>query len=339
MSADTTSVFYQVGQAVATQITSNNSTFLGATNTFTATQTFADVVIGTGYTIQLTDHVDHGVLYSDTAGNLSTKAGFEYDASSDTLKVSNLSVTGTTTTLTTTNTEIKDNVITLSKGANTDASYSKDSGIFIERAQGSNSAALVWDETSDRFAVGTLLPVAEVRHRRYTIGTAVAGEFYYLYAVGTYATSNFIDVNINSTGNTGSPSTDDPIYYETYGPQDELVLNLPSSVQTVGELQAYLDNFDYTGLQYAVGGSTPNTDVSSDSRLYVALNTAQSGTSLVNYDGAAGATTEVITPAEDASTGTDDTLRITPGEFQVGGLTINTQPLGDYADFTAGLNA
>jgi len=154
MSADTTSVFYQVGQAVAAQITSNNSTFLGATNTFTATQTFADVVIGTGYEIQLTDHVDHGVLYSDADGNLSTKAGFEYDASSDTLTVSNLSVTGTTTSVQTTNTEIKDNLIVLNEGANDSATEAKDGGLLFERASGTQNAAFLFEESQDRFEIG-----------------------------------------------------------------------------------------------------------------------------------------------------------------------------------------
>ena len=154
MSADTTSVFYQVGQAVATQITNNNSTFLGATNTFTATQTFADVVIGTGYTIQLTDHVDHGVLYSDASGNLSTKSGFEYDASSDTLTVSNLSVTGTTTSVQTTNTEIKDNLIVLNEGANDSVTEANDGGILFERASGTQNGALLFEESQDRFEIG-----------------------------------------------------------------------------------------------------------------------------------------------------------------------------------------
>ena len=92
MPADTTSVFYQVGQAVSTQISSANTSFLGTNNTFTGTQTFADIIISSGNTIQLTDHTDHGVLYSDTAGNITSEAGFTYNAGTDLLTAPNLTV-------------------------------------------------------------------------------------------------------------------------------------------------------------------------------------------------------------------------------------------------------
>jgi hypothetical protein len=48
-----TSVFYQLGQAVAIQISNNNSVFFGTANTFTATQTFADIVISSGNKIEI----------------------------------------------------------------------------------------------------------------------------------------------------------------------------------------------------------------------------------------------------------------------------------------------
>lgn len=155
MSADTTSVFYQVGQAVKAEIASGNQGLLNTAQTWVGTQTFADVIIATGKTITLTDHTDHGVLYSDASGVLSTKAGFEYDASSDTLTVSNLSVTGVTTSVQTSNLEVKDNFIHVSKGANAGA-YDKDSGLYFERAQGNEAQAFIWDESEGRFVLGGL---------------------------------------------------------------------------------------------------------------------------------------------------------------------------------------
>jgi hypothetical protein len=328
--ADASTILYQMGQTVAQKLNNSSASLLQGNNTFTGSNTFQNVSIGN---LNIESNVSIGGNLSTsgdtTLGGLSTLRAATFG---DNVTVNgNLTVNGTTTTISTTNTDIEDNVITLSKGASTEASYTQDSGLYIERALGSEAAAFIWDESEARFTVGTLLPIEQVSHRRYTIGTTSATEYYYLYAVGTYATSNYIQINLNSTG--------DPVYYETYGPQDELVLNIPASVQTVGELQAYLDGLDYTGFQYAVGGSTPNTDVSSDSRLYVGLYTAQAGTNLVPFNGTAGATMEVVTPAADASTNTDDSLRVTPGELQVGGLTINEQSLGSYADFTAGLNA
>jgi hypothetical protein len=329
--ADASTILYQMGQTVAQKLNNSSNSLLQGNNTFTGSNTFQNVSIGN---LNIDSNVSIGGNLSTsgdaTLGGLSTLRAATFG---DNVTVNgNLTVNGTTTTISTTNTDIEDNVITLSKGASTEASYAQDSGLYIERALGSEAAAFIWDESEARFSVGTLLPTEQVLHRRYTLSTAVAGEFYYLYATGTYATSNYIIVNLNSTSG-------DPVYYETYGPQDELVLNLPSSIQTVSDLQAYLEGLDYTGFQYAVGGSTPNTDVSSDSRLYVEFYSSQANTNLVGYTGSAYGSMEEVIPAADASTSADDSLRVTPGELQVGGLTINEQSLGSYSDFTAGLNA
>jgi hypothetical protein len=187
MSADTTSVFYQVGQAVKAEIASGNQGLLNTAQTWQGTQTFADVIIATGKTITLTDHVDHGVLYSDASGVLSTKTGFEYDASSDTLTVSNLSVTGTTTSVQTTNLEVKDNFIHVSKGANAGA-YDKDSGLYFERAQGSEAQAFIWDESEDRFVLGQLSGGGSTKTVTFTDLDA---------QIGTAAPGATIDININ----------------------------------------------------------------------------------------------------------------------------------------------
>jgi hypothetical protein len=48
-----TSVFYQLGEAVAIEISSNNSVLLNTANTWTATQTFADIVISSGNKIEI----------------------------------------------------------------------------------------------------------------------------------------------------------------------------------------------------------------------------------------------------------------------------------------------
>ena len=48
-----TSVFYQLGEAVAIEISNNNSVLLNTANTWTATQTFADIVISSGNKIEI----------------------------------------------------------------------------------------------------------------------------------------------------------------------------------------------------------------------------------------------------------------------------------------------
>ena len=64
----------------------------------------------------------------------------------------NLTVQGSTSTLSSTNSVVSDKIIELGNG--TSGSPSGDSGIVIERGSSSN-AFMGWDESSDRFVVGT----------------------------------------------------------------------------------------------------------------------------------------------------------------------------------------
>lgn len=64
----------------------------------------------------------------------------------------NLTVNGTTTTVASTNTTIADNLIELNSGA---SSNTNDCGILIERGSTGDNAILMWDESADKFIVGT----------------------------------------------------------------------------------------------------------------------------------------------------------------------------------------
>jgi len=64
----------------------------------------------------------------------------------------NLTVNGTTTTLATTNSVISDNLIELNTGASSNAN---DCGIVVERGSSGDNAIFAWDESADRFILGT----------------------------------------------------------------------------------------------------------------------------------------------------------------------------------------
>ena len=64
----------------------------------------------------------------------------------------NLTVNGTTTTVATTNTTITDNLLELNSGASSNAN---DAGILIERGSTGDNAIIAWDESADRFTLGT----------------------------------------------------------------------------------------------------------------------------------------------------------------------------------------
>ena len=68
----------------------------------------------------------------------------------------NLTVNGTTTTVATTNTTVTDNLLELNSGAGSNAN---DSGILIERGSTGDNAIIAWDESADKFIVGTTTAV------------------------------------------------------------------------------------------------------------------------------------------------------------------------------------
>ncbi len=84
------------------------------------------------------------------SSDVNAEANLTFDGSTLTV-AGNLTVSGTTTTLSTTNTIIADRLIELANGASTGA----DSGIIIERGSTGDNAAIVWDESADRFVMAT----------------------------------------------------------------------------------------------------------------------------------------------------------------------------------------
>ena len=92
------------------------------------------------------------VVYAGTNGVLSAEAGFEYDASSNTLTVANLTVSGDTTTVSTTNMLVEDKLVELANGQS--GTPSGDIGMVFERGS-SDNAFMGWDESADEFHLAT----------------------------------------------------------------------------------------------------------------------------------------------------------------------------------------
>jgi len=84
----------------------------------------------------------------------------------------NLTVSGTTTTVNTTNTTVSDNLLELNSGA---GSNSNDVGIIVQRGSTGNDALFMWDESEDKFALGTTTDNASsTGNLNMTTGTLVA---------------------------------------------------------------------------------------------------------------------------------------------------------------------
>jgi len=91
--------------------------------------------------------------YTDTTFAPKAAPALTGDATAVNLTLSgNLTVNGTTTTVATTNTTVTDNLLELNSGAGSNAN---DSGIIIERGSTGDNAIIAWDESADKFVVGT----------------------------------------------------------------------------------------------------------------------------------------------------------------------------------------
>ena len=159
----------------------------------------------------------------------------------------NLTVNGTTTTIDTTNTLVKDSLLGLNNGA---SSNSNDSGIIIERGSTGNDALLIWDESADKWALGTTTSNASsTGNLNMTTGTLVAniegnvtgnvtGN-----ASGTAATvTGAAQTNITSVGTLSSLTTSGDI---TVG--DDLTVNgglidLKTNSGSVAKLKFYCES-------------------------------------------------------------------------------------------------
>jgi len=65
----------------------------------------------------------------------------------------NLTVQGTTTSVQTTNIDVSDSLMNLSKGAGSGANASNDGGFIVERGSSESNVAFIWDEGDDKFKV------------------------------------------------------------------------------------------------------------------------------------------------------------------------------------------
>ena len=119
----------------------------------------------------------------------------------------NLTVNGTTTTVATTNTTIEDNIIELNSGI---SASSNDAGILIERGSTGDNAFIGWDESADKFTVGTTTATAGDKSGGITVttGTLVANLEATTATVGgsnvttTDNTQTLTNKTINSASNT-----------------------------------------------------------------------------------------------------------------------------------------
>lgn len=317
MSTDTTSIFYKIGQATKQNVNSAISDLLAADNNFTGTMTIGTTAVKKDLTVN-----------------------------GGTTITGDLTVQGLTTTLSTTNLDVKDNFIRLSEGASAGA-FTKDQGFYFERGQGIDAASLVWDESAASFVLGTVASGA---------GTPAYLEEAYSAGVESLEFRKDANNNINaiiwrpaqgstpftdSTGarlstitfvvGTGSPSAND-LYGTTNG--------LLAASYSNSDYQSIKGNFSEHGYYYAESAANANNGQFHS----LVASPGSEDIESIDYADDQGASEilldytyhEAVAAAGDS---TSDTVSATPGAVNVGSLKIGTNPLGGLADFNAGLIA
>jgi len=126
-----------------------NSSLTNSAIAVTDGSTSTNVALGGTLTIQgTTNEVEVG----ESSGTITVGLPDNVTIGGNATITGNLTVNGTTTTVNSTNTTLDDNLLELNSGASTN---SNDSGIIIERGSTGDNAIIAWDESADKFVVGT----------------------------------------------------------------------------------------------------------------------------------------------------------------------------------------
>jgi len=135
--------------------TNNQNVSMGSAGSdITITADDFDLNADNNVTIDTTDTTDGIKIGTSTSGVPITLGHTTSEVTvADNLTVTgNLTVNGDTTTVSTSNSVVEDSLIELNTGA---TSNSNDLGFIFERGSTGNNAAIIWDESADKFAMGT----------------------------------------------------------------------------------------------------------------------------------------------------------------------------------------
>lgn len=146
-----------------------------------------------------------------------------------------LTVNGTTTTVNQTNLDVSDNIIGLNRGAGSNAN---DSGLIIERGSTGDNAAIIWDESADKFTLGTTTSTPSATgNLTISTGTLVA----------------------NVEGNVSGNLTTDSVTISTIQTGSESFADNDTSLMTSAAIQDKITSYGYvTSSGISFDGSTAN---------------------------------------------------------------------------------
>jgi len=159
----------------ADAITTAGGVTITGTMTHGADGTGADVRFnsGTAGDYMLWDASEEQLVITGTNGAVALNVADGNATFADDVTITgNLTVNGATTTVSTTNTVVADSLFELNNGASSNAN---DCGIVIERGSTGDNAIIAWDESADKFTMGTTTATgASTGDLSITAGTVIA---------------------------------------------------------------------------------------------------------------------------------------------------------------------
>jgi|9_EtaG_2_1085328.scaffolds.fasta_scaffold05822_2 hypothetical protein len=223
--------------------TNNQNVSMGSAGSdITITADDFDLNADNNVTIDTTDTTDGIKIGTSTSGVPITLGHSTSEVTvADNLTITgNLTVNGDTTTVSTSNSVVEDSLIELNTGA---TSNSKDLGFIFERGSTGNNAAIIWDESEDKFTMGTTTGIGTASTVSVTAGTLVTNIEGNL--TGTIQTA--AQTNITSVGALGGGSIT-----SGFG-----AINIGSSFLTAGRLN--IDNIRIDGS--TISSTNSNGDI------------------------------------------------------------------------------
>ena len=258
----------------------------GSITDSSGTISFGDENLTTTGTITGGIGVFDNIRIDNTAGEIDTSSGnLTIDSAGGTVTIDdnvtvtgnfqldgNLTVSGTTTSVNTTNIEIQDALLELSK--NNSGGSDVDSGILITRGSAGNNAAFYWNEGDDKFkAVLTTSAGSATAITDSSTATIVAN------LEGTSA-------NMSGTVTYGSLS-DGTITITAFADEDNMASNSATLVPTQQSVKAYVDSAISSGTSAVATEATNVTVTANDTAnetVYITFVDGATGTQGIETD-------------------------------------------------------
>ena len=173
-----------------------------------------------------------------------------------------LTVNGTTTTVNQTNLDVSDNIIGLNRGAGSNAN---DSGLIIERGSTGDNAAIIWDESADKFTLGTTTSTpsatGDLTISTGTLVAALEGNADTATKIASITNSNIVQLTSSQTlsNKTLTSPIIDSVTISTIQTGSESFADNDTSLMTSAAIQDKITSYGYvTSSGISFDGSTAN---------------------------------------------------------------------------------